>query len=293
MFRTSNQQNWLFLSLIALLITLLAGCAAKRQLWGDPKSGLILEYRLPEDKSLNYHFSSQMTQNMEVMGQSMENLVDVDIFFGAKSKAVENGNFDLHITVDSAGATMQTPRGDLSPDMNAISGKQFQLLLSPLGKELALNGADELTYEIQGGKRSLASNFQTIFPDLAGKPVKVGDSWTTHDTINVNEGDTNLQMTFVSENTLAGLEIIDGHECAKITGTSIGKLTGTGSERGANLAFAGDIKSSDVWYFAYKEGFFMRSLSDATTESIVTVSGPTDMEIPMTMKTKYDIKLVE
>lgn len=288
-----KQHKLLSLALLTLLIALLTGCAAKKQLWGDPKSGLILEYRMPEDKDLKYHFSSKMVQNMEVMGQSMENLVDVDIFFAAGSKTSDNGNFDLQMTIDSSSTNMQTPQGNMSPDMGAILGKQFQMILSPLGKELELNGADDLTYEIQGEERSLASNFQTIFPDLAGKPVKVGDSWTTHDTINVNEGGTNLQMTIVSENTLAGLEIVDGRECAKITATATGKLTGTGFQRGADLAFDGDIKSDDVWYFAYKEGVFTRSLSDAITESTINVTGPADMSIPMTMKTKFDIKLVE
>ncbi|MCU0646243.1 MAG: hypothetical protein MUC94_18550 [bacterium] len=105
-----------------------------------------------------------------------------------------------------------------------------------------------------------SSNFLTIFPDLPGKPVKIADSWTTNDTINVKEGGTEMRMTFVSVNTLQGFETVDGHECAKVTA---------------------------------KEGVFVKSISDGLSEGTVAVTGAQKMTIPMTMATKFETNLVK
>jgi hypothetical protein len=207
---------------------------------------------------------------------------------------MEENNHLLLITINSAKTDVTSPQGKISPDMSPVFGKSFHMILSPLGKELKISGADTIKYILgQAGERTLSSNFQTIFPDLAGKPVKIGDSWTTNDTINVKESGTNMRMTFISVNTLQGFEMVDGHECIKVTAKSTGKLDGEGEQMGANLYFDGDIETEDVWYFAYKEGIFVKSISDGSSEGTVAVTGAQKMTIPMTMGTKFETKLVK
>jgi len=290
----TNRKSYLSVALVVLVIALLAGCAANRPFWGDVKTGLILEYRMPQDQSVKYRFSSKMTQDLEVGGQSIQNTINLGLLFSAISKGFEGNNHLLLMTIDSAKTDVKSPQGSFSPDMSQVFGKNFNLILSPLGKELKMSGADTIKYSLgQGGERTLSSNFQTIFPDLPGKPVKIGDSWTTNDTINVKEGGTAMRMTFVSVNTLQGFETVDGHECAKVTAKSTGKLGGEGEQMGANLYFDGDIQSNDVWYFSYKEGVFVKSISDALSEGTVALTGAQKMTIPMTMATKFETKLVK
>jgi hypothetical protein len=226
-----NRKSYLSVALVILLIALITGCAARRPFWGDAKTGLILEYRMPQDHALKYQFTSNMTQNLEVMGQSVKNIINLDLLFSAKSKGMEGNNRLLLMTIDSAKTDMKTPQGNISPDMSSVFGKSFHLTLSPLGKELKISGGDTIKYSMgPGGERTLTSNFQTIFPDLAGKPVKIGDSWTTNDTISVKDAGTEMRMTFVSVNTLQGFETVDGHECVKVTAKSTGKLGGEGEQ---------------------------------------------------------------
>jgi len=294
MITKTNLKSYLSVMLVVLLITLLTGCAAKRAFWGDVKKGLILEYRMPQDQALTYQFTSDMTQDMEMMGQSMQNIIKLDMLFSAKSTGIEDNNHLLLVTIDSAKTDAETPQGNFSPDMRPVCGKSFHITLSPLGKELEMTGGDTITYSMgPGGDRTLTSNFQTIFPDLAGKPVKIGDTWTTNDTINIKEGGMDMKMTFVSVNTLQGLETVAGYECAKITVKSTGNLDGEGEQMGANLYFEGDIESKDVWYFAYKEGIFVKSISEGMTEGNIAVTGAQKMTIPMTMETKFETKLVK
>jgi len=294
MITKTNLSSYLSVALVVLLIALLTGCAAKRPFWGDVKKGLILEYRMPQEQTLKYQFTSNMTQDMEVMGQAMQNIINLDLLFSAKSKGIEQNNHLLLITIDSAKTDVQSPQGNVSPDMSSVFGKSFHMTLSPLGKELEMTGGDSITYSMgQGGERTLSSNFQTIFPDLAGKPVKTGDTWTTNDTINIKEGGMDMRMTFVTVNTLQGLETVAGYECAKITAKSTGKLEGEGQQGPANLYFEGDIEGNDTWYFAFKEGIFVKSISDGLTEGNIAVTGAQKMTIPMTMETKFETKLVK
>jgi len=51
------------------------------------------------------------------------------------------------------------------------------MVLSPLGAEVDVSGAESITYQFASGPRSVAPGFKVFFPDLAGKPVKVGDTW--------------------------------------------------------------------------------------------------------------------
>jgi len=293
MITKTNLSSYLLVALVVLLIALLIGCAAKRPFWGNVKKGLILEYRMPQDQILKYQFSSNMTQDMEVMGQAMQNIINLDMLFSAKSEGLEENNHLLLITIDSAKTDMETPQGDLSPDMSPVFGKSFHIILSPVGKELKMSGVDTITYNPGQGEQSLSPNFQTIFPDLSGKPVKIGDTWTTNDTININQGQMDMRMTFVSVNTLQGLETVAGYECAKITAKTTGKMEGEGQQGPANLYFEGDIEGKDTWYFAYKEGIFVKSISDGLTEGNIAVTGAQKMTIPMTMETKFETKLVK
>lgn len=294
MFNERRLKAWTSLMLVILLTAFLAGCAAKKPFWGDVKTGLILQYQMSKDQALKYQFSSKMTQNLEMMGQSMENIINSDIMFSAKPIGLEKGNHQLEITIDSMAADIRTPQGNPSPDLSSVFGKSFKMSLTPLGKELDLSGAEEIKVNMgSGGDRSIASNFQTIFPDLAGKPVKVGDSWTVNDTVNVKESGTDMRMTFVSMNTLQGFETVDGYECVKVTGKSIGILDGKGEQMGANLLFEGDIESKDTWYFAYKTGTLIKSISDGLTEGNIVVTGAQEMTIPMTMEMKMETTLMK
>ena len=278
-------------ALLVFLLSLFIGCAVQKHLWGDAKTGFILRYRPPIDSHPAYQVSSKVNQELEIMGQSMTTTVDSHIALHIALNKKQADDFKIQVTVESSSSKMQSMQGVMEPDMSNLWGKSFSMTLTPLGREMDIKGADALTYSMGGSERNLASTFQAIFPNLANNPVKIGDAWTSRDTIVVKEGDTDLLLTIVVENRLVGLEEIDGHDCVKVTATSKGKLSGTGFQNGADLLFDGAIESQESWYFAYKEGLLVRHMSDAKTTSEIKVSGPTDMTMPMTKTTKAETKL--
>ena len=62
------------LMVIVVAVSLLTGCAAKKApavFWGDPETGLIIEYRMPEKDSLKYEMTTTFLQrNFRTLLQS-------------------------------------------------------------------------------------------------------------------------------------------------------------------------------------------------------------------------------
>lgn len=295
MIRKQTLQTRLVFISIVLVIFILAGCAVeKRTYWRDPKTALALQYWMPENQVLKYQTSAKQTQIIEVMGQSVEVETEKTIEFSVKSKGLKENNLQLEVTIDSMSINITSPQGDLSPDMSTVIGKSFDMTLSILGKEMDLSGADSIKYDSgPGGKRSISADFQAIFPNLAGRPVKIGDTWTTKDTITEKSDNGEVRINLESVNTLEGFETVNGLECVKITAEVTGTLDGEGYEQGMDLTFKGEIKGTDTWYFAYMKGIFVKMITDVSTEGTITTSGAQSMTIPMTQEMKIEVKLIK
>jgi hypothetical protein len=294
MLRKKAFKTWLVFLPVILAICILAGCAAKLPYWGDLQTGLILQYRMAEDQVLKYQMTIDQTQDIEIMGQQMKTETKGEIAFTAKSKGLKENNHQLGITIDFMSININSPQGKISPDMSTVEGKSFDMTLSVLGKELDLSGAESIQYDLgQAGKRDIVSNFQAVFPDLADMPVKIGDTWTSKDTITEKIGSGEIEIILESLNTLEGFETVAGLECAKITVKISGTLEGGGNQGGADLTFKGEIEGTETWHFAYKEGLFVKMTTDAFTKGAVSVRGPQEMSIPLAQEMKIEIKLIK
>jgi hypothetical protein len=77
---------------VTVLSLILAGCLAKKTIWGDPQTGLILEYRIPQDQSLRYKNTSETNQTIDMMGQSMETSTKMLMDYSIKGAGTDNQN---------------------------------------------------------------------------------------------------------------------------------------------------------------------------------------------------------
>lgn len=295
MFRKQDLKTYLVFIPLVIVIGLLAGCAAKTpDPWGDPKTGLILQYRMTENQVLKYMTSGEQTQDMEIMGQSISTQSSSENGFTVKPKGLQEGNLLLGVTVDSMSINISSPQGDLSPDVSAVLGKSFDMTLSPLGKELDVSGAESIKYDMgAAGTRSISSNFQAAFPDLAGKPVKIGDTWTSTDIITEKTDELEVKINFESVNTLEGFETVEGMECVRVTTDITGTVEGKGEQMGMQLAIAGEVQGKGTWYFAYKEGIFVKDTTSISTDATISTSGAQALTIPMKQEMTMETKLVK
>lgn len=288
------KKNVLLFAGLILAVIMAAGCATKKNPWGDPDTGLILQYRMIDNQSLTYQTATDFLMNMEIMGQPMEIKANDSSAFSITSKGLQENNYQLGITIDSWEMHVTTPQGDLAPDMSGIVGKSFDMTLSLLGKEVDVSGAESLQYEVAPGQtQSIGTTFQALFPDLPAKPVKIGDTWTSEDTVTEKSSTGELIIQTSGTNTLEGFESVDGMECARITATFTGTLKGEGNQGGMDLVTEGDIEGSDTWYFAYKKGIFVKSTMNGKAKGTITGSGPRTITIPMTREFTMETKLIQ
>jgi hypothetical protein len=281
---------------VVLAIVFLTGCAAKMKVvnpWGDMETGLILQYRMQDGQVLKYETSSETKITQEVMDQSVEVEMNGSSTFSVKSKGQKENNLRLGITIEAMDVGVFGPQGESSMDTSTVLGKSFEMILSPLGRELDLSGAEIIAYKTSQGNQSMTSSFQTIFPDVAGNPVKIGDSWTTRDTITDSSGGMELRINLESLNILEGIETVKGMECVKIKADVTGTVEGEGEQQGMNITFEGDVHGTDTWYFAYKEGVYVKGKSDVIAEMTLQIAAPMKMTVPMTRDMKMEITLIE
>jgi hypothetical protein len=250
----------------------------------------VLEYKMPAGKALTYQGSSEDAQVMEVNGQTMDTHTTNKSTFTFKAKGRKDKNLLLGVTIDDISTSMTGTRGDMSPDMTSIKGKSFDMVLSPLGSEVDVSGAEAITYAIATETRNLASGFKAFFPDLPGKAVKIGDTWPSSDAIEEKTGSMTIQIQLQNVHTLEGFETVDGMECARVSTQVTGTISGSGSQMGQDMTFSGTSKGKNVWHFAVKEGIYVQAASELTTEMSVDVSSA-GLTIPVTQTTKSEVKL--
>ena len=128
---------------------------------------------------------------------------------------------------------------------------------------------------------------------MAGKPIKVGDTWTSQDTISQKSDRGVTTIVLNSVNKLVGFETLHGLECVKMVAKVTGTIDGQGEQQGMDLLTEGDTEGTDTWYFAYKKGVFVQSVVEVTSEGTIAVSGAQNMTIPMTMDMKFVTKLIQ
>ncbi len=281
--------TWMALAVTVVAIALLAGCAGRGK-----KESEFWVYSMPEGETLEYRKAEDVIQEMEVMGQAMKMTFNKDMGFTMAPVAGEGTDLVAEVTITSLEASMSSPQGDFDADGTPAIDKSFMMTFSSLGKEMDVSGADDVKYS-QGpqGDRSLMADFAAFLPDLPGRPVKVGDTWTSTDEIPVSEQNSELLLVFENLHTFLGFETIDGMKCARIGTAVTGSLTGSGEQMGAPLTFTGTMDGTKTWYFAVEEGLFVKGSTNMATSATVTVSGPQEMLIPMTMNMTVETELVK
>jgi hypothetical protein len=293
----------------AYLVTLvlLAGCAARStapageeaaplaaEKPGAPAAGpagIVLEYRMPTDRVLRYTDKTEVREVTDVMGMTNESHSTLLSSLSFRAKGRKGADHLVGVTIDDLTITITGSRGDISPDTKPVIGRSFDMVLSPLGTEVDVSGAEAITYQLVSGPRSVAPGFKVFFPDLPGRPVKIGDAWPSSFVIEDEGGGARMRVEVQSVNTLEGFETVDGLECARIASTNTGTISGTGEQQGLDLVFAGTLKGTDVWHFAVKEGIYVRSTTETVNEITITVSGPQSMTIPATQTRKSEVQL--
>jgi len=276
--------------LVVPLFFVLAGYAVQQ----DADRAVTLAYQFPEGKTISYRQAETQSQFMQFGGQDMNVLNQVSMEFTAKPKSVKEGNFGLGVTIDAMKISIQSPQGDLSPDLSQILGKSFDMTLSRLGKELDTSAAAAIKYQVDANSsRDLSTPFQAFFPDLPDRPVKKGDTWPSEDKVVQNSGNGEIIVSAKNVNTLDGFETIEGIECARIKTAITGTLAGNLEQGGVALTLDCKLEGSGTWYFAVKEGFLVKSDGKSKFSGNIVAGEPANLTIPLTGESQEEVRWIK
>ncbi len=281
-----TMQVRIVLVLIVFAFALMSGYPAKRSAAEDPQTGMTLIYRIPVNQVFRYQNTTETIQKSETRGGAVEVKGKTSIKFSIQRKGTRDGNLLLRITFDALDMELKSPKGVITPDLSAFIGKGFDILLSPLGKELEYLGTESLRCELGAGRKlELDSFFRFFFPDLPGRKVKIGDTWTSKDEALEKEGDTHLDIRGINVHTMEGIETVNGMECIKFTTKITNTVEGKVKQGEAEVTMNGESTGTSTWYFAYKKGIFVKDITNIVGKSTVTVSDQ-DSVTPMTTEMK-------
>jgi len=269
-----------------------SGTASKSGPASAAQKAMVLEYKMAEGRVLRYQLTSSTKEVADVMGQSIEAGTKTKSDYSFRAKGRKEANYLLGVTVNDMETAVSSAQGNLSPDMSPVKGKTFDMVLSPLGAEVDVSGAEAITFDVQGSTRNIAAGFKMFFPDMPGRPVKVGDSWPSNHTIEDKSSTMTITITIESVNTLEGFETVEGLECARISSKFTGSMSGSGRIQGADMTMSGTIKGSDIIYFAPRQGTYVQSTTDIVREATVSLSSAPGASIFSTQTSTQEVKLV-
>ena len=276
---------------ILIPVIILSSCSTQQSVWGSKKD-LKLSYRFDGVTHLNYQLISTFRQTMTIMEQPMEITSDEMLRFVAKpTKKIDNGQ-TLNVEIDEMTAKIVTPRGDVEEDLGVLKGKSFNMDLGDHGEEGSLSQARAITYQSTTGQEmNVASRFQAFFPNLPDQSVTMKENWVTNDTVVEETSAGKLVMTFEGNNRLIGYEKWNDIDCIKVLTTYNGTIDGTGTEQGMEMNTSGKLSGTETWYFAYKEGYYVKGVNDGIMEGSVTTSGAQEMVIPLKREYRMVVSL--
>jgi len=286
-------KNVLVLFLLFIFISSSSALTLKSGEIPGPKDPVKLSYNLPQGKSLAYVSKTVVAQAMDISGQTMNVNVENSLSFKMKMVGKSDANFKLEITVDSLSMRVDSPMGGSSDTkIKDVEGKTFNMIMSPFGKEIDYSEATKIEYTAEGaGTANLSQAFSAIFPDLPEKGVNPGDTWTKSDSIINKTAVGQTSQIFQSVNKFEGMEKLDGIECAKITSTLTGTMQTTAQNQGMDIFYSGPIQGTVTLYFAVKEGYFVKQISVMRMSGTVSITGPQNMEFPITMDTTSTLEV--
>jgi hypothetical protein len=284
------------LVLVALTLTAIvfSGCGAKKYVVAEKPKGISLKYMMPEGEAFTYKSTQDADQTMEMMGMSMETKAHRFLEFTCVPRGSEGDNFTVKVTVNAMEASMTSPQADFAADTDSVVGRSFNMIVSNLGRELDVSEAEEIKYDAGPmGARSIRPDFQLTFPDLPAVPVEIGDMWTTEDTLDVTEGDIDIQITMSRVHTLSAIETMMGMETAVVTSEVTGLVTGGGKQGEADITVEGTMNGTETWHFAKEKGLFVEWSSEIFSNNMIDIKGPQEMSMPMSEKMTFKTVLVQ
>jgi hypothetical protein len=171
-----------------------------------------------------------------------------------------------------------------------VSGKYFNMIISPSGKIIDASEAEKIEYSADGTQKSnMLQFFSHSFPELPEKQVSIGDTWIKNDTLRAKTSTSNTTQIVTSTNKFDGTEKINGVDCAKITSSITGNMQATVQNNGMDIYMNGPLQGTVTIFFALTEGYLVKQDVSSKVNGNIEITGAQNMTFPMVMETNSKV----
>jgi Family of unknown function (DUF6263) len=265
----------------------------------DGLSGEAYTIKMRMNKADTFHQNIKMDMNMKmnVMGQAMDMKMNMDagITFEvtdttATSKELKLTYTKMHMGMDMGNKAMAAINMDsiMNASIEKMIGKAVLIELSSSNEITQVKGFDSLLLnssdneaskqmmEKMFSKDQMNNMFGMMFSMYPGKPVKVGETWTSKSKVNLANIDMQINIKYKLagvKNGLADIDvdgIIDGKGDMKQNGMSIG-MTMSGTQKG-------------MLTIKMKDGYLENGSYKMDVKADMEMAG---QKVPMTIKANY------
>ncbi len=225
-----------------------------------------------------YRYEQVQHLRQDMMGQVQETDATTTLIVTTAMTPGENGNLNAAITVDSVGVTTN-PAGNPNA-LDALRGKTFHAVYSPLGKSVSFTPPDTMAATALSGEI-----FREFLPALPTATV-AGTMWT--DTVvapPVSAQGMRVTSTSIRSHRVVGWETRDGARVLHITTNGNYTLNGEGQQGGATLLLQGTGAAlSERWVSA--SGVYLgTTVNDSTNVRVNVVSAGIEIPVNQTRRT--------
>ncbi|HRN92929.1 MAG TPA: DUF6263 family protein [Ferruginibacter sp.] len=275
------------LSLLAFLLIFVYSCQTK-------KDTVDLSMKWVKDQPYSYNNIADIATEMNIMGSKQSIEVKTSMYNTLKLLQTNGKEHTVQFTYDSIRNTSSVLNNNpeatnAENEMSFMEGKSVTVLLRE-GKIVQVDHADSLFAPLQDSLQkkivselfsadNMNGSFAMYFNFYPGKPVSVGDQWTSKVNMKVSSLKLSMKFNYTLQSVKDGLAEI----AFTATSDDQGKMELNGVE--IPVTFKGN--QSGTYLVKLDDGTLKNANSVCEFDMTINMAG---MELPMTMKVKNEVK---
>jgi hypothetical protein len=238
-----------------------------------------LQYRFVKGKTYRLSDSLDLKSTQEMMGQEMKSTSTILMTTKLVAADVDdNGSTVLTISPEALKLSVKSPQMDTTMSPQEPIGKRSRVTVSRLGELSRREVVD--TVKMTGIMRVLSQRETVRFHIFAGRPVKVGGTWTSTKVDTMDTMGSKVSTTTTTNYTILSREKLGGRDCLKISFTGKSTFSGKGSMMGGEFFLEGSGTTSGAVFVDPANGLPLSEDLASETETTVALTGQQKMTIP-------------
>jgi hypothetical protein len=252
-----------------------------------------LEYKLEKGKEYRYKSVNAYESVQEMMGNEMKvNGEGRTVTLYQPEETNNEGVITCIIKQEDSEVHSVGMGMDTTMKVTDAIGKRFRVQIGKNGDILKEEALD--TGKVRGKALTMKLLGHLSLRKLPESPVSKGEKWTKNKVDTTSMGEDGQTITTAStEYVFEGIELKNGHNCARISFKGTFELTGKIKQMGMDLFTEGNGETNGSFWVDVEKGVFISEESKTTQDITMAITGQTQMTIPSSQTITTKTILIE